>query len=525
MYGMSNELVNALWKRIDQLARTSICPSDDLLELTPFDVPDAASATTHNKRGPAAKVGASAGPCAPLRGVRRDDRGPEAPSSLGSETSSAAPTLADGLQSSSSSCAPRPAQRNARLDLSDAPENMPNFYGGFDDGCEVSYYGVWFDGNVFEKNDFFEELAVHKSRAADACDRADEVPEIVLLNGEPWIMGPSGASGRVRYRFRLLRGGVTLLIHNNPGERFPGVRARFGYEALFNRDLYDVNAEIRELLAAIGFDVRKETLSRVDMQVTLATSFDWVAKAFNEGRIVARVRQWSRWERNTDDGLTLQSLRGGSALQVAIYDKFRECLDKRQEQKLNDLSPLMENSTDFGLTRIEFRFKREALSYFDLNSVADFTERLPDVVDYVTRRWFRVLNSPKVRGCENKQETAQEWNWVRYAFESAFCNGQKSSAPLTRDRSKVLERKLIMKQACGCITSATAFDRETSTMTYDEYKDFVIGLINDEMPELYAGYLKKRADYEVRVLAQSDDLTAELLLNRNGCATCERIPF
>lgn len=469
--------------------------------------------------------GASAGPRTPSDGVRRDDRGPEAPSSLGSETSSAAPTLADGLQSSSSTNAPRPAQRNALPDLSDAPENMPNFYGGFDGGCEVSYYGVWFDGNVFEKNDFFEELAVHKSRAADACDRADEVPEIVLLNGQPWIMGPSGASGRVRYRFRLLRGGVTLLIHNNPGERFPGVRARFGYEALFNRDLSDVNGEIRELLAAIGFDVRKETLSRVDMQVTLATSFDWVAKAFNEGRIVARVRQWSRWERNTDDGLTLQSLRGGSALQVAIYDKFRECLDKRQEQKLNDLSPLMEGATDFGLTRIEFRFKREALSYFDLNSVADFTDRLPDVVDYVTQRWFRVLNSPKVRGCENKQETSQEWNWVRYAFESAFCGGKKSSAPLTRDRSKVLERKLIMKQACGCITSATAYDRATAAMSYDEYQIFVLELINDAMPELYEGYLKKRADFEVRVLAQSDDLTAELLLNRNDCPTCESIPF
>lgn len=91
MFGMRNELAEALWKRIDQLSRTSICPSDDLLELTPFDVPDAASATTCNKRGPASKVGANAGPRPSLDGVRRDDRGPEAPSSLGSETVPAPP--------------------------------------------------------------------------------------------------------------------------------------------------------------------------------------------------------------------------------------------------------------------------------------------------------------------------------------------------------------------------------------------------------------------------------------------------
>ena len=36
-----------------------------------------------------------------------------------------------------------------------------------------------------------------------------------------------------------LRGDVTLLIHNDRGERFPGVRPQFCYEALFNRDRCD----------------------------------------------------------------------------------------------------------------------------------------------------------------------------------------------------------------------------------------------------------------------------------------------
>lgn len=81
-----------------------------------------------------------------------------------------------------------------------------------------------------------------------------------------------------------------------------------------------------------------------------------------------------------------------------------------------------------------------------------------------------------------------------------------------------------MKQACGCITSAIAFDRERPAMTYEEYRDFVLELINDEMPELYVGYLKKRADYELRVLATSSDVTDELLSCRS-CIKRERPPF
>ena len=406
---------------------------------------------------------------------------------------------------------------------------MPNFSGGYDGGCEVSYYGEWFDGNLAERNAFFEELAEYKNRAAENYDRqSDPLPEVVFLNGQPWIMAPTGTGGRggkPRFRFRLQRGGVTLLIHNNPKDKYPAVRARFGYEALFGRDLVDVNNEVRELLNVIGLDVTKEILGRVDMQVTLATKFDWVAKAFDEGRIVARVRQWNRWDRNVDDGLTLQSLRGGSTLQVAIYDKLKECLAKRDEQKLEDLNPLFEGAAEYGLTRIEFRFKRDALNYFDLQTVEDFNDRLPDVVDYITRRWFRILKTRKVRGRENKQETAQEWDWVQFAFESAFCRGRKSSVPLTRDRSKRIDKRLLVKQALGCLSSATAYDNEAKTMRLDEFQVYVLKAVNDCIPELYNDYLRKRAEYNITKNGEVERPERELLATADACRPYERIPF
>lgn len=531
----TNALAAALWERIERISRQSICPSDDLIELTPDFAPTPDFARTRNVArgsdavGPARNVVAGRSATAGKESLA-DASGPRSlAGALQSNPRLAGPLFAYQRNATASeTSAPTPECSPKTVELI-APANMPNFSGGFDGGCEVSYYGEWFGGNLSERNEFFEELAEYKTRAAESYDRSsDPIPEIVFLNGQPWIIAPTGTGGRggkPRFRFRLQRGGVTLLIHNNPKDKYPAVRARFGYEALFSRDLYEVNNEIRELLNIIGLDVTKEILGRVDLQVTLATKFDWVAKAFDEGRIVARVRQWNRWDRVIDSGLTLQSLRGGSALQVAIYDKLKECLDKRDEQKLEDLNPLFDGADEYGLTRIEFRFKREALNYFDLNTVADFTERLPDVVDYVTRRWFRILKTPKVRGRENKQEIANEWEWVQFAFESAFCNGRKLSTPLTRDRSKRIDKRLLVKQALGCLSSATAYANEVETMTQDEFQILVLELVNDLIPELYQDYLRKRAKYEITKNGDCCAPVREMLATADKCRTCERIPF
>ncbi|MBQ7815221.1 MAG: hypothetical protein IJ387_12110 [Thermoguttaceae bacterium] len=544
IYPETNALAAALWERIDRTSRQSVCPCDDLIELIPdFDPTPVSSLTLESCGRGSAAVGPAgyvlAGRCATedARESRAAASGPRSlAGALQSNIHPAGPLFAYQRNAATSEPPALPApgpERSQRpteapADLV-APANMPNFSGGYDGGCEVSYYGEWFDGNLAERKEFFEELGEYKARAAESYDRcSDPLPEIVFLNGQPWIIAPTGTGGRggkPRFRFRLQRGGVTLLIHNNPKDKYPAVRARFGYEALFGRDLVDVNNEVRELLNVIGLDVTKEILGRVDMQVTLATKFDWVAKAFDEGRIVARVRQWNRWDRNVDDGLTLQSLRGGSTLQVAIYDKLKECLDKRDEQKLEDLNPLFDGADEYGLTRIEFRFKREALNYFDLQTVEDFAERMPDVVDYVTRRWFRILKTPKVRGRENKQDVSQEWEWVQFAFESAFCQGRKSSVPLTRDRSKRIDKRLLVKQALGCLSSATAYDNEVSTMTLDEFQIYVLQAVNDAIPELYKDYLRKRADYNITKNGECDVPERELLATADESRPYERIPF
>ncbi|MGL4942778.1 MAG: hypothetical protein ACRC46_06270, partial [Thermoguttaceae bacterium] len=55
--------------------------------------------------------------------------------------------------------------------------------------------------------------------------------------------------------------------HANPEGDLQPVRVRYGAEALIVQNLFTLHASFRVWLDAIGFEVEKEVVSRVDLQV------------------------------------------------------------------------------------------------------------------------------------------------------------------------------------------------------------------------------------------------------------------
>lgn len=475
--GQRNPLVAAFWKTFEERTRYVACPSDELIELSPLERTAAEDALA------VARGGVSGGPrrAASGSGVRRD-------ASASAPSSSCPPILTGGLQSNST-----PSQAPQR------PDDMPNYAGGYDGGCRVYFWGEWFAESEREASDFFTNLAYYKHAAVDADENGDEYV-YMSLDGSPWRMLPKGDNGNQRFTYQLQRGGVTLQIGRNPRPGNADVGVVYGYEALFGRDLKDVHNETRQLLAALGFTTERESLRRVDINVTLATPFDWVQKAFESNRIVSRVRSWQQYTNKTGDGYRLETLSGGTQLQVCMYDKMRELLVKRNEQKHEDLKPLLEPfDAEPALTRIEFRFKTEALRVYEIETVDEFTARIADVVDYVTSKWLRVLEVSKIRGMENRQEISREWRWVQYAFWAAFCTDKKSSQPLKRRTSKEIDKKNLFAQALGCLSSAFAYDLNVDkTLNFNDFLAELLDSLYRLGPELYKQYLTKRCWFNVR---------------------------
>ena len=505
MRGKKNELVEALFRTLaSQHERWSICPGDDLLSLTPLADVGAACEREQTSRGVAA--GAPERACV----VSGSNCDPDAPTASDNQ----APHLLTGGHLS-----------NVTENSVVKPTDMPRYTGSYDGGCAVSYYGIWFAGDMEAQREIMDDLAFYKAQA-QAGGRYLENPVFTILNGQQWEVCPRGSNGEVRYNYQIRRGGVTLLVHQNPGENIAGVRAVFGYEALTGRDLDDVNRETKEFLAAIGFDVVREKLSRVDMNVTLGVDFSWVQKAYEEGRVVSRVRRWRQYGRNTEEGYVLETIMGGGHLQAVVYDKLRECLDKREEAKLDDLSdvlgdPCAENA---GLTRVEFRFRRSALKAFEINSVKDFTSRIVDVVEYLTSHWFRILADRKIRGKENRQDVANEWRWVQYAFYSTFCEGKLSQTPLKTRNMKRIDRKNVFRQALGCVSSAFAYDANSETLSFEEFSAKVREFISLALPELFKQYMQKRGWFQTVKQGVRDAATQYVLYERPRPKVIE-VPF
>lgn len=475
-----NLLEAALLESLDAWERRSVCPpGDDLIQLLAVDV---------------------GGDAAPRLAPSFEQGAPER-----------APVVVSGFCESSaapSSCGPEVVTRAPQSNLSPftlpaPPDSMPRYCGGFDGGCVISYFGIWFAGDDATRSEFMDSLAYYKDKARS--QEYDDDPVFVLLGGQQWQMLPRGTNGEINYRFQLTRGGVTLLLHQNPTEDMAGVRAQIGYEAIFGRDLVDVNADILRTLAAFGFDVHRNLLGRCDMQVTLALPFDFVQSALTENRIVSRVRSWNQYSRVGEGGeMNLESLTGGGGLQICMYDKLRECYDKQGWEKLEDLEDALgfEFGVDTSLTRVEFRFKRDSLRAFQLDSVEDFSERIVDVVEYLVDKWFRILRDKKVRGRENQQAISKEWEYIRYAFYATFCAGKFSREPLQRNRSKKIDHNNLALQALGCVSSALAYRFGVARLTFEEFSKEIIDFITMRMPEIYKGYLQKRAWFEVAKLGR-----------------------
>jgi hypothetical protein len=226
----------------------------------------------------------------------------------------------------------------------------------------------------------------------------------VTLGGWVFKVEPHGCHAGLYYRYVFTGRGIKFYIHHNPNEKMQAVRLRYNYDALTGRCLFAVHAKTREWLERIGFQVAQETISRVDIQVTLQRPVsDFVHLIFNDYS-VCKARKDSIY-RNCSQ---VETYAAGKETEICIYDKKRELLDSRDERKTQvnfsrDVSALNLHAIEH-LTCVEFRLRRSRLREMGIDSINDLREKEQSLVSYMSEEWFRILAQPKIRGHENTQE-------------------------------------------------------------------------------------------------------------------------
>ena len=387
--------------------------------------------------------------------------------------------------------------------LNNATLNMEpsksDFFGGFDGGFTVNFYGRWFVGSEAAFVDLCNHLDKLKEKAQQ--NERSGVAVHLPIQGESWRVLPNGTGTGVKYRWVLSLGGARIAIHSNPKGNIAPVCVTLGYEAIAHYDLEQVLAKIETVLENIGFTVEGDKVSRVDIQITMRLPFSVVEETLNEKRFVNRL-----YKHKCNYGVNgLETITWGAGknrkIEVCIYNKTQELLDNPEasyEKALDLLDVFGEEGCD-NLTRIEFRLFRPALNAFHIDSYFDLLADLPNVVEYLTHNYFRALADKRSKGNEHTQEMASWWLDVVRAFREYFGDGVKRvwEGP-RRCRINSIAFGDLMTQAAGCFSAAFATLPsnelgEFKDMTYTEFKEAAIRAMLQSMPEAYQNYLRKRA--------------------------------
>ncbi|MGL4944165.1 MAG: hypothetical protein ACRC46_13370 [Thermoguttaceae bacterium] len=318
------------------------------------------------------------------------------------------------------------------------------FSGGYDGGVEVGFFGKW------RREKYHRELITEIERAKESPDVAFDVL------GRATTVSMTGARAGLYYAHVLKTEGIKVYIHDNfeIDAAHQPVRIQYEASALTGRNLYEVHARICSWLNELGFDISREVVSRVDLQVTCSAPCGQFFNLIRKGHSVRRGVSYNFYGGHGGDG----SFSVGKATRLRIYDKLAELLSTRNELGLEMLRvECFDGELPAELTRIEYQLRREVLKGFGIDSLRDLRDCELSLVEYLTHSWFRILKCVKVRGSEREQAVHPLWAQVVGAFKSIFCGSDNPRELSAVGRHKIsCETSHLVAQAAGCLASAVA---------------------------------------------------------------------
>lgn len=337
-------------------------------------------------------------------------------------------------------------------------EEKPELETGGLDMLEVSLYGAWpIDG--------FGELRA----ALESCRTAAEAGD----NGKAWFKTPDGDEVQVKphggkkgqggayCRWILETSGFKFLVRDRAAfdEHNPSVFVVIGSLTLMELGAKEAWSRATAILSALGFEVCREVVGRADPCVDFANvSCSEVVKPIADGAYVCRAIK----DRFYRENRKYTGFEVGKEVHLRIYDKLTEV--RHDVQKLAVLIRKRWGCLPVSATRLEFQLRREQLRRrWQVGSVADLLAKLPFMIDWLTKEWFRmttkaISEEQRDNNNQSKFEVSQFWEGVVAAFK--LWTGKANDAFVLRKTSRAKPKQLI-QQALGCLAAAAALEGVT----------------------------------------------------------------
>lgn len=302
----------------------------------------------------------------------------------------------------------------------------------------------------------FTWFEVLKGLKAEAKTAGKNVPGVVRHETGDWLFEMQGW-GSNGYEWMLNSPEMTWKVGNwlEPTSR-PSMMVEVRAETLWTVGVYAAVDRCRRLVEHVGGHIVDIKVNRLDVCMDVMIDDDQFQPGEIDAGMVCRANNASHWfvrRRLTGVGI------GGptSELKARLYDKPEEI--KVSGKHWMYAAWGMEGPDDIPegkrIIRVEFQMRREKLKELGYGDLSDVLERIPDLWDYLTKRWLRMADDASKH---HTMQTVRPW-WAM--VQAAYTRGSRICPVIPAKAVKASERQM-MAQILGVFTSLLALTDQES---------------------------------------------------------------
>jgi len=382
------------------------------------------------------------------------------------------------------------------------PSKVKNILASGVDSLVISADIEWINTSLFTVLDEAKEKAKQYS--------LDYQGQIKHFNPDevwPFTIKPHGTKG---FSWILNGSDFSYRIANSPtpGSR-PNVMIEVRSEALWRLGPEEVVKIALSLIEVNGGHVIKAKLSRVD----LCLDFIMPEKLWSQSLMeyaVTRATDFAPYYRH----MKLTGIRiGKGVISARLYDKPLEIQQQSRKEWMLDIWKIKEVPKGAKIIRIEFQLRREVLKELGLRNHDDLLPKIDGAWAYCTKNWLKFQDRP---GLHHTQRKTFDW----YQEIQEGFNGVQGAEPLVREKAIQIDKRRLIQQANGLITSIHAINQEEKRVDRSspvKMEDCVASYVQElsknrlDPTELQGKVARKRSRYHRETPIKEPDQLASII--------------
>lgn len=312
-------------------------------------------------------------------------------------------------------------------------------------GIDTLYLAInveWGDDHLFTKLSDLKNEAISYDSAVSSV-----LPSLSKENDWPFSIKPYGTNG---YEWLLSGREFTLKIGNwlKPKSR-PSMLVEIGSETLWHLGAEQSVQRVLDLIQAANGRRATVKASRVDFCVdALLPESIWNLDLIQH--VVTRAHDLKP---HLKLGIFTGFSVGKGKLSARIYDKALEIQVRSNKFWMFDIWGLFEVPEGCKIIRTEFQLRRQAITELGLDSPVDVIKFGANAWKYFSCEWLKMQDRPGLHHTQRK--TLPWWQVIQKGY-----SGAQDAHPLVRGKALRVDKKQIMQQAYGFLSSLTAIQQE-----------------------------------------------------------------